>query len=369
MDREAQGAETHDGQSVARPSGEQRVAEGPTYFDITTALALLFFADRQVDAAVIEVGLGGRLDSTNVILPVVTVISSVSLDHTKQLGDTLTAIAGEKAGIFKPGVAVVSGVTAAEPRRVIRQRAQQLGCRFLEASVDFDFRYQPPSRLDLRKPMGRLDFRGPTSGVNDRYTGLRLALLGHHQAANAAVALAAVGVLQSAGWSVTERAIRRGLETVALPARVEVVDQCPTVILDSAHNVASAEALVQVLADSVTPRPRALLFAASRDKDVRGMLRVLGPQFDHVIVTRYAQNQRAATLPQLGTIASELGLELCDGREQSADAWRVACQRVAGTGLIVVTGSFFLAAEIRSLLAPSSPNAASLGLLDPASLP
>ena len=162
------------------PQAELGRGDGPTYFEITTALAFLHFADRQADAAVVEVGLGGRLDSTNVIEPVVAVISSVSLDHTKQLGSTLTDIAREKAGIFKRGVSVVSGVTEAEPRRVIRQTAQRLGCRLLEASVDFSFRYAPPARLDVPQPSGTIDFECRATGMEHRYSGLELSLLGHH---------------------------------------------------------------------------------------------------------------------------------------------------------------------------------------------
>ena len=347
------------------PQAELGRGDGPTYFEITTALAFLHFADRQVDAAVIEVGLGGRLDSTNVIAPVVAVISSVSLDHTKQLGSTLTDIAREKAGIFKRGVSVVSGVTEAEPRRVICQTAQRLDCRLLEASVDFSFRYAPPARIDVPQPSGTIDFECRATGLEHRYSGLELSLLGHHQAANAAVALAVVGELRRQGWAVSEGAVRGGLAAAALPARVEVVGRRPSVIIDSAHNVASAEALVRVLTDSAVPRPRILVFAASRDKDVRGMLQVLGPEFDRVILTRYAQNQRAAAVGQLSAMARELTSAPCHAVERSADAWQAACRHAGREGLIVVTGSFFLAAEVRRLATSRRPREAALSSLDP----
>ena len=165
--------------------------QGPTYFEIITAAALCHFARRQVDAAVLEVGLGGRLDSTNVCTPCVSIITSISFDHVKQLGHTLAAIAAEKAGIIKPGVPVISGVTADEPREVVRQIARQNGCRLVELGVDFDFEYHPPRHLDQAPSPAHFDFRYlvPPADFSD----IALGLLGRHQAANAALVLAAVG--------------------------------------------------------------------------------------------------------------------------------------------------------------------------------
>ena len=197
---------------------------GPTYFEILTAMALDHFRRRRVDAAVLEVGLGGRLDSTNVCSPCVSIITSISFDHTKQLGETLAAIAVEKAGIIKPGVPVISGVDVEEPREVIRRIARQNGCRLVELGVDFGFDYRPPRHLERAASPAQFDFRylardsehreseensrGLTApgGAADTHRGLlapgyftsdvALGLLGRHQAANAAVALAAMEELR-----------------------------------------------------------------------------------------------------------------------------------------------------------------------------
>ena len=239
---------------------------GPTYFEIVTALALQHFARRRVDAAVLEVGLGGRLDSTNVCTPLISVITSISFDHTKQLGNTLAAIAAEKAGIIKPGVPVVSGVTPHEPREVIRRIAAKHGCRLIEQGVDFDFRYAPPRHLEQAASPGWMEFRisvaegrvpcrvpcprlpwacggspqildvptasvgmapgphpnplrAPTEGWSGEGTGFALGLLGRHQAANAAVALAALEELRRIGWMIPEAAVRTALANISWPAR------------------------------------------------------------------------------------------------------------------------------------------------------
>ena len=201
----------------------RREEPGPTYFEITTALAFLHFAARRVDAAVVEVGLGGLHDATNVCTPQLAVITSISFDHIRQLGSTLDAIARQKAGIIKPGVPVVSGVAAAEAREVIRQTSRRLECRLIEQGEDFHFRYEPPSAVDVAPARGRLDFFCPVPPLRREYRGVEIGLLGRHQAANAAVALAAVTELQRAGWKISEDAVRAGLAGVPL-ARARGVD-------------------------------------------------------------------------------------------------------------------------------------------------
>ena len=218
----------------------------PTYFEVTTALALMFFSLRKVDVAILEVGLGGRLDSTNVCQPAVTVITNISFDHTKQLGNTLGQIAAEKAGIIKPGVPLLCGPLDKEPREVIAEIAQQHGCRMLEAGHDFSHTYHPPHQLDRRQELGQVDFSGKFVDQAVELSGLPLQLLGEHQAANAALAVATCIELQRQGWSISPVAIRAGLAELTLPARIEILSRQPTVLLDVAHNVASAQALVDV---------------------------------------------------------------------------------------------------------------------------
>ncbi len=328
----------------------------PTYFEITTAIALMYFAQCKVDLAILEVGLGGRLDSTNVCQPAVTVITSISFDHTKQLGNTLGEIATEKAGIIKPGVPVLCGPLDDEPRRMITEIAQQHGCRMLEAGHDFTHAYRPPLQLDQQQQTGQLDFSGTFCDHTVELKGVPLRLLGEHQAANAALAVATCFELQRQGWSISHESIRVGLAELMLPARVEVVGRRPTVVLDVAHNVASAQALVDVLTTSFATERRILILATSKDKDVPGIVRVLLPHFDRVIATEYQNNLRAVPTDKLAQIVREqssianLAVEVIESATP-LDAWQLAqqfaSQAETNEPLICITGSFFIAAELR----------------------
>jgi dihydrofolate synthase / folylpolyglutamate synthase len=320
---------------------------GPTYFELTTAIGFLHFARRRVDAAVVEVGLGGRLDSTNVCLPRLAIITSISFDHMKQLGNTLEAIAGEKAGIIKPGVPVVSGVTAEGPRRVIEEIGRSRGALLVQLGRDFDFAYHPAA-FDDETSQPSIDFVSHTAGREQFRRGVSVGLLGAHQGANAAVALSALDQLTRQGWSIPEAALRRGLADVRWPARIEVVARRPTVILDAAHNVASIAALVQTLRESFTARQRVLVFATTRDKQVSEMLERLVPHFDRLILTRYENNPRGVPPDELAACVrrmSDAPLEICPN---PATAWHAARDLATEDDLICVTGSFFIAAEMRS---------------------
>jgi dihydrofolate synthase/folylpolyglutamate synthase len=329
-------------------------SHGPTYFEVVTAMALVYFADRRVDWAVLEVGLGGRLDSTNVCLPAVSVITSISFDHMRQLGNTLSAIAAEKAGIIKPGVPVISGVTNPEARDVIRSIATERGCKLRERGVDFDAAAAPGSNGDARA--SAIDFR--QCGARDRLelAGVPLPLLGSHQVANAAVALATIDELRAQNWDIDDDAIRRGLARLQLPARVQLVGSRPTVVLDVAHNVASVGALLESLESSLISRRRILLFATTRDKDARGMLELLLPRFDEIILTRYQVNPRGIPVEELAAIAAEL--QPGNGSHAQAirqiplpeTAWQTARELAGPEDLIAITGSFFIAAEMMRLV-------------------
>jgi len=333
--------------AAASGAGEQ----GPTYFEIITAMAMLHFAQCKADAVVLEVGLGGRLDATNVCLPRVSVITSISFDHTKQLGNTLTAIAGEKAGIIKPGVPVVSGVVEQEPRDVIREVCRQRQCRLVELHRDFDFSYWSPRHLEQTAEHGKLDFRYHFGGVSLGFENLSLSLTGHHQAANTAVALAAVAELKRAGWKIPEDAIRKALAEMVWPARVEVVARRPVVVLDAAHNPASIAALLRTLDESFRVARRMLIFATTRDKDLRGMLSLLLDRFDRVVFTRYLDNPRAVPPEELQSLAFELTGRRYPTYAEPAAAWEAIRTQAASNDLICITGSFFLAADMRRTMA------------------
>ncbi|PWT87105.1 MAG: bifunctional folylpolyglutamate synthase/dihydrofolate synthase [Acidobacteria bacterium] len=324
---------------------------GPTYFEITTAMAFLHFAEREIDIAVVEVGLGGRLDSTNVVQPLVSVITSISFDHMKQLGSTLDAIAREKAGIIKPGVPVVSGVMADEPRRAIDEIRRKNNASMCQLGVDFDYVYRPPHELERTAGAGEIDFRLERDGDGIRYANLELSLLGRHQAANAAVALATIDELRRQGWNVPEQAIRRGLADTRCPARVEVVSRRPTIVIDTAHNLASVRSLVETLDESFSVRRRLLLFAATQEKQVREMLEILLPRFDRVILTRYWNNPRGLPLEHLAGLAADISPTPQEIFPTPREAWRRVRELTTSDHLVCVTGSFFLAAEIRNAIA------------------
>lgn len=336
-------------QAVLKMDGD---AQGylATFFEITTAMALLHFVRQRVQIAVLEVGMGGRLDSTNVCLPLLSVITSISFDHTKQLGNTLAAIAGEKAGIIKPGVPVISGVVEDEPAEVIARIANERGCRLYRRDRDFYSTFQ--TRTDGAGMVSYLE----SPEVSDRkLLDVQLGMLGQHQATNAGVALATLNRLREMNWSIGDDACRRGLQEARCPARIEVVAQGPTVVLDSAHNAASIQALTATLQESFPKGPRHLIFAVARDKDTIGMLRELLPQFDHIYLTQFTTNPRGLPLATLTQLAEKVQEELPPGSvtlhsvPTPNEAWK-KCQAAAGPDAIIcITGSFFLAAELRRI--------------------
>jgi dihydrofolate synthase / folylpolyglutamate synthase len=306
----------------------------PTYFETMTAAAFLIFARRKVDYAVVEVGLGGRLDATNVILPAACAITTIDYDHMDKLGHTLREIAGEKAGILKPGIPSVSSPQAPEARKVLLARARLCS--------SFGGLYFP--RFQVR-PRGDV-LRFTVEGMGGRRHGLALPVLGEHQAANAATAIALV---DRSGARCSLEVVRRALAKVRLPGRVEVLGRRPWLIVDAAHNPVSARALAGALRG--VPRRRTILvFGASADKDYGGMLRTLLPGTDLAIFTR-AMNPRAAAPSDLmrrargraavsaGSVARALGMARKAAGPQDA---------------IVVTGSFYVAGEALALLSRRS---------------
>ncbi len=376
---------------VVRVMDEEAAADGdptggPTYFDLTTAMALLHFVERQVDAAVLEVGLGGRLDSTNVCLPAVSVITSISFDHMRQLGNSLASIAREKAGIIKPGVPVVSGVTEREPEAVIAAVAREHGCRVIQRGRGFNYRYEragassPPAGVEddparfseicnplsathnLRSAIGSIDFSYDVAGQEFELNGATLAMRGPHQAANAAVALAVIAELRRQGWCVSSDAMRRGLADAMLPGRVEIVRGEPTIVLDTAHNPASARALVESLAELPAPCRRTLVLSISRDKDVPAIVRALAPHFDRFVVTEYRENPRAVAAETLAEFVADALPEATPAEITVSHTPREAWLYVRNTAIpgeqVCITGSFYLTAEMRHLVLATAASAA-----------
>ena len=330
----------------------------PTFFEITTAIALLFFYRQHVELAIVEVGLGGRLDSTNICHPCVSVITSISYDHVHLLGNTLALIAAEKAGIIKPGVPVISGVRQKEPQNTIREIARQHGCPIWTLQEDFHVQVRSAGLSRPSQQAQRFDCFLDIDAHQQSWSNLKLALHGSHQLDNAAVALATLACLQQQGWQIPPEAFSRGLASVRCPARIEVISDHPTIVIDTAHNQASVESLVQYLATQERSSRQILVFAASCDKDVAGMLALLLPCFDVIILTRYITNPRSLDIEQLeqecqlviDQFDSEASIPFIESSQDPGTAWQRARQLAESADLICVTGSFYLAGEIRSLI-------------------
>ncbi len=311
-----------------------------TVFEVTTALGFLYFARQKVDVAVIEVGLGGRLDATNVVQPQVSVITSLSLDHTYILGDTIERIAFEKGGIIKPGVPVVSAPQQPGAVEVLQRLADERRAPFTLVGQDWRWEAGCRSRegqtFSLIAPERDADLSGE----------YWLPLLGHFQQQNAAVAIAAVAEWRAQGQTwLTRTTVRSGLAQVSWPGRMEILNHDPLLVVDCAHNPYSVQVLMASLRDWFPDTRWILLFGASMDKEIAGMLRELLPQVEHVIVTR-SYHPRAAAPYMLADLCAELG----KGAEIAVSAARALEQAQAhlrpGWG-IIVTGSIFLVADVR----------------------
>lgn len=326
-----------------------------TFFEITTTAAFVYFARQKCEAVVLEVGLGGRLDSTNVCEPVVTVITNISFDHTRQLGNTIGKIAFEKAGITKPGVPMVTGAIHEEALPVIAEVAKSRSAPLFVLDEDFEIRCQPDSLIDYSGTI-RLD------GMEDRteLEEVELNLLGRHQQINAALVLAVIQVLNvREKWNIDDSSILKGLKNTQLSGRAEVVSRRPVVVVDMGHNVASIGALVQSLEcefSDKTTGVKKLILAVSKEKDVAGMMAELLPYFDELVLTQYQDNPRGMKVAELETIAKAVGEGL--GLSATAfpsintwsapeQAWEFAWQGINDDDLVCITGSAFLVAELR----------------------
>lgn len=318
--------------------------DGLTWFEITTAIAFLYFTRQRVEVAVIEVGLGGRLDATNVVDPLVSVITSLSLDHMAVLGDSLPKIAIEKAGIIKPGRPVVSAPQKAEALQVIEQVAGERGCSLAVVGRDYQFEAGEHS-LDGQTFL--VHRAGGNSAHSTDAVELRIPLLGLHQVENAVTAYAALQAADAQGLKVSEADIRRGFSGVSWPGRFEVLRRDPPIIIDSAHNRDSAMRLRQALDDYLPDAQITLLFGASDDKDVDGMLAELLPRAQRMVATQ-SIHPRAAKTERLAGIAQRSGCQAVEVLPVE-DALETALQLAGNSGAIVVTGSLFIAAAVRDI--------------------
>jgi dihydrofolate synthase/folylpolyglutamate synthase len=328
-----------DSRPGTRDPGPAARAAYPTFFEFTTAMGLLHFARKGVGVAVVEVGLGGRFDATNVLDPLVAVITNIALEHTEYLGRTVAAIAGEKAGIVKAGGTVVTASQDADALAVI-----QATCRERGAAL-----HRVQAEVSLARAANGLDGQRFAAATRARdYGELRIPLLGGHQVLNAATALAVAERLEGRGIAVGEAPIRRGLAAARWPGRLQIVGRDPLLILDGAHNPAGAAALRDFLLDRRAAFDRLfLVFGVLRDKDWEGMLSALGPLAHQVILTR-PEGDRAAHPWDLA--AADRYCAKLDIREHMGDAIALARAAAAPADAVLITGSLFsVAAALRAL--------------------
>lgn len=325
-----------------RPVLEQMVADGmeaPTEFEVSTALAFLWFARQQVDWLVLEVGLGGEIDSTNVVRPEVVVITNVGMDHMDYLGPTIADIARAKAGIIKPGCPVVTGAsgTALE---IIQTRARELSAPLWSLGQEIQVR-----DIDLSATGTACRVQTPRGEYF-----IQVPLLGAHQAANAALAVAALLHLRERGAEWREEHLRSGLAETRWPGRLEIISQQPLVILDGAHNLAGAQALAEALPLVTAGRRLNLVLGMLADKEREKVLALLAPCIQHLIITR-PNSYRAGDWQALAAVARQY---LPDKRVELYEQVEKAIERglaiTDAQQALLITGSLYMIADARSYL-------------------
>lgn len=326
-----------------------------TTFELTTALAFLYFSLKKVQYAVIEVGLGGRLDATNIVDPLISVITSISYDHIQILGNTLSEIAGEKGGIIKPNKPVVVSPQEEEAQLKIEKIAQerhsplvQVGRDYLYSAEAHDLAGQSfliSTQTELRQMKAVMEPSGNVVGSPSRF---RIPLLGLHQVENAATAFAVLQTAEKLGLSLSNYAYVEGFAKVYWPGRMEIISIDPPIVIDSAHNQNSALRLRQAMDDYFPGMPILLILGASEDKDIEGMFLELLPRVQKVITTQ-SIHPRAIDAEKLVEI-----LQHCDYSAQAItpveEAFKQAMTDVGEGTVILITGSIFIAAAAREVI-------------------
>jgi dihydrofolate synthase/folylpolyglutamate synthase len=318
--------------------------DAPTFFELMTALAFLHFADKKVDIAIIETGLGGRLDSTNVIEPSVIGITSISIDHQNLLGENLGSIAKEKAGVMKRGVPVITVPQAPDAMRMLKRQATTVKAPLSVTGRDIDFscRFES-SRED--GPHSRVCVTTPTS----KFEHLRVPLPGEHQAINCGLALAMLDKLKTQGYEIDDERAMDGLKAVSLVGRMEIICDDPRIIVDTAHNAASIRALVQAIGQHVPYDSMVVIFGCNSDKDIKGMLNELRYGADKVVFAR--SNSPKAVFPQdLADMYTEMCGKMCQTAMSIREAVRIARSAVSKEDLICITGSFYIVGQAKAQL-------------------
>ncbi len=313
----------------------------PTFFEIMTAMAFMYFVDKTVDIAVIETGLGGRLDSTNVIMPDIIGITSISIDHQQQLGQTIDCITREKAGIFKAGVPVVTVQQEPAAINVLKSCALAVNAPLSITGGDIDFSHRFETTRE-HGPHTRICLTTPTS----KFEHLKVPLHGKHQAINCGLALAMLDKLKSLGYKIDNDKATEGLAKVSLPGRMEMICEDPRVLIDAAHNAASIRALIHAIGQNIPYDSMIVIFGCNCDKDIRGMLEELQYGADKVIFTR-SNSVKAASPFDLAEMYAEICGKMCQSAASLGQALRLAASAVSKEDLICITGSFYLIGQAK----------------------
>jgi dihydrofolate synthase/folylpolyglutamate synthase len=330
-------------ETVQHLLADQEIAAPLTFFEQVTAIAFLAFAEAQVELAILETGLGGRLDSTTVAQAKTVAVTSIALDHQEYLGESLAEIAAEKAAIIRPGVQAIIAPQTDEVRDVILRRSAQCGVvpQFNDGIATVTGATED----------GQLKVTFQTNW--DRYDEVTLGLRGRHQVVNAGVAIRLAESLRERGFQIPQSAIIQGLEGAKHAGRLELRAGHPALLFDGAHNPAGARALCEYL-NEFARGPVTLIFGAMRDKDLIGITTELLPLAQRVILTRPA-NQRAATLAELETLVpKEVGSEAVAVAPTASDALDRAYQLTPSDGLICITGSLYLIGEVQERLSQTA---------------
>jgi len=306
-----------------------------TFFEFTTAMALIYFKEKEVDMAVMETGMGGRLDATNVIGPLVSVITNISVEHKEYLGDTIEAVASEKAGIIKDGVPILTGVDQPAAFQVIERICNEKRAPLYRLGRDFSFH---------RKGFNNFSY----NGINESFDLLTLNLRGGHQFQNASLAVAAVEMLKNKGFLIPPEALIDGLGKVSWPGRLETISQSPMIILDGAHNPAGAEMLSRAIKEELEFNRLYLVLGIMADKEVEGIISPLAPLAHEIILSR-PKYERASNPSDLLPLTRRYNVN-CTAFNDLREAIDYAKSRAGNEDLIIISGSLFTVGEARGIL-------------------
>jgi len=323
----------------------------PSFFETVTAMAFDFFATSKVEIAILEVGMGGRLDATNIVEPILSIITDIDLDHQKYLGNTLAEIAGEKAGILRRGVPAITLPQHPEANQVLGERMMSLGARAVSATRNMAPVSPANSALVHHSP-GETRFQLSVLGTEVEIVS---PLVGLHQLRNLALAITAAEELAAQGFNVTPESIARGVRETSWPGRFQrlaATGQRPEIIIDVAHNPAGAWALRSALTQQLDERPLVLLFGAMADKAVDQIAQILWPRMAHVVLTRTANNPRAAAPEALAAMAQSLGVEHSSSTtvDQGVELAIAEARKLGSEAVVVIAGSIYVAGEAMSVL-------------------